>query len=311
MSATNVGQTVLVIGGTGFLGSHIVARLLETECARAVESDPKLINHLEANSRERSNGNVESKMSLEVGSRAKNVYPVPLEESLRRGRVQLEHETSLQADNINAAETSHVSEIRIFDLRHFDLSVLGLDFKPEDIGVSVTCVEGSITSHRYLESALTGVSEVYQCCSIVDESARVSIPPMMMEVNVLSNKAILDLASTMGVKRLVYTSTMDIQISFRNSKIVNGNEERPPIVKHLERHQFGAYGATKSWAEEDVRLADQTPIDTGDNILLQQMRTASIRPVMLHGDRDPHVLVGMLKAAEAGQLKVRDRKSVV
>lgn len=140
-------QKVLVVGGSGFLGSHIVSCLLRIEHERKINS-------------------------------------------------------------IDSTEAGNISEIRILDLAEFDVSILKLNFTPKECGVEVRSLIGSITSLDDLRSAMDDVTEVYQCCSIVDFHARSHIPKRLMDVNVVGNHNVLDIAIRSNVKRLIYTSTV-------------------------------------------------------------------------------------------------------
>jgi nucleoside-diphosphate-sugar epimerase len=89
-----------------------------------------------------------------------------------------------------------------------------------------------------------------------------------------------------GVNRVVYTSTPSVV--FERGGVEGGDESLPYPPKFLTH-----YAATKAQAEEAVLAANG----------VQGMRTVALRPHLIWGSGDPHLLPRVLDRARAGKLK--------
>ena len=182
---TSQGQVVAVFGGAGFLGSHIVQRLIETEHARATSA---------------------AEVSETTFDEFGDMYPVDgtIEGDRERHAAMLRH--GLCSEEASG-ESSQVLEIRVFDAKPFDVAALQLDFDvPKSL--AVRSFTGSITDRGTVKRVLDGCTEGYITISIVDYRTRGSIPKHIMEVNVVGNRNVIEVCRELGVKRMVYTSTL-------------------------------------------------------------------------------------------------------
>lgn len=106
------------------------------------------------------------------------------------------------------------------------------------------------------------------------------------EGNVLATQHVLAACRAHGVERLVFTSSPSV--TFDGSP-QNGIDESAPYPTRWLCH----YPHTKALAEQEVLAANGSG----------GLRTCSLRPHLIWGPRDPHLLPRLLARARAGQLR--------
>lgn len=106
------------------------------------------------------------------------------------------------------------------------------------------------------------------------------------KANVTGTQNVLDACRAAGVSKLVYTSTPSV--TFNECDIDGGDESLPYC-----RSKLSHYAATKAEAEQRVRAAD------GDSL-----RTISIRPHLIWGPGDPHLIPRVVEQAAQGKLRI-------
>ena len=107
------------------------------------------------------------------------------------------------------------------------------------------------------------------------------------EINTLGTANVIAAAKTNDISRLVYTSSPSV--AYRGSEnIEDGNESLPFPDKYL-----AFYPETKALAEKMVREAA-----SGD------FGTVSLRPHLIWGKGDPHLLPRIIRKAAAGKLMI-------
>lgn len=105
-------------------------------------------------------------------------------------------------------------------------------------------------------------------------------------INVDGTRNLIDAAEAAGVARLVYTSTPSV-VSY-DDDIENGPQDLPYA------HRYKAwYPASKAEAERMVLQSNS-----------RHLATVSLRPHLIFGPRDPHLLPRFVQAAMAGRLRV-------
>ena len=104
------------------------------------------------------------------------------------------------------------------------------------------------------------------------------------DVNVDGNRSVLDVCRERGIRRLVYTSTIDVVVDGRRP-VVDGDESLP----YPERLPRDAYSRTKIEAEQ-LMLAADSP----------ELATCALRPVGMYGPRDRYHLGNMVAMARKG-----------
>ena len=104
--------------------------------------------------------------------------------------------------------------------------------------------------------------------------------------NVLGTRAVLEGCRTHGVRRFVHTSTSSVVY---NGRDLSGVDESLPLAATCP----AAYPLTKAAAEREV-LAANAP----------ELRTIALRPHLIWGVGDPHLVPRLIKRAKAGRLRI-------
>jgi len=102
--------------------------------------------------------------------------------------------------------------------------------------------------------------------------------------NVIGTKNIINACREQGVKKLIYTSSPSV--IFGNAP-QEGVDESIPYPDHYENH----YAKSKAMGEKLVIEANS-----------KDLLTCSLRPHLIFGPRDPHLLVTIVARAKAGKL---------
>ena len=158
--------------------------------------------------------------------------------------------------------------------------VLDLKPLPEPI---CEFVQGDIRSREDLKTACDDVEVVFQTAAAVWDR---SLPARVYEqVNVEGNRNVLDACLQLGIRRLVYTSTLDVVVE--GSKPIVEGDETLPYPKRLPRDP---YCRSKILAEQLV-LAANGP----------QLATCALRPVGMYGPRDRYHLGNVIRMARRGR----------
>lgn len=103
--------------------------------------------------------------------------------------------------------------------------------------------------------------------------------------NVRGTENVLEACRAEGVRRLVHTSSPSVVFSGTD---IEGADERLPYPEHFH----APYPATKAQAEKAVLAAN------GPNLA-----TVALRPHLIWGPRDPHLVPRIVAKARAGQLR--------
>ncbi|MFM1802164.1 MAG: 3-beta hydroxysteroid dehydrogenase [Planctomycetota bacterium] len=105
------------------------------------------------------------------------------------------------------------------------------------------------------------------------------------KTNVEGTACVIEACRRAGVKKLVYTSTPSV---VHGGGDLNGVDESA----HYPEHHESAYAATKAEAEKQVLKANS-----------QGLLTVALRPHLIWGPGDPHLLPRLLARAKAGRLR--------
>lgn len=134
---------------------------------------------------------------------------------------------------------------------------------------------------------------VYRACIGVDCVFHVAALPLLWGpweafygTNVVGTRNVIDACRARGVERLVYTSTPSVV--FAGGDLEHADETLP-----YPEHHGASYPATKAMAERAVVAAN------GGDLL-----TASLRPHLVWGPRDNHLIPRIVKRARAGQIVI-------
>ena len=108
--------------------------------------------------------------------------------------------------------------------------------------------------------------------------------------NVSGTQNVLDACRAQGIARLVYTSTPSVTHRAGHA-VEGGNEIDTPYGDPFR----AAYPTTKAIAERAVLAANDTTL-----------ATVALRPRLIWGPGDPHLLPGLIARARAGRLRLID-----
>lgn len=106
------------------------------------------------------------------------------------------------------------------------------------------------------------------------------------DANVTGTQNVIDACRAAGVKNLIYTSTPSV--TFNECEIAGGDESLPYCTSKLSH-----YARTKAEAEQRVRAANGNAL-----------KTVSIRPHLIWGPGDPHLIPRVVEQAARGRLRI-------
>jgi nucleoside-diphosphate-sugar epimerase len=159
--------------------------------------------------------------------------------------------------------------------------VLDLEHLPEP-APGVESMIGDIRNPRDVETACAGMEAVIQTAAAV---WNVRTPARTYEeVNIEGNRVVLEACRRLSIRRLVYTSSMDVVVDGR-TPIVDGDESLP----YPARMPRDAYSRTKILAERMVLEANGP-----------DLATCAMRPVGMYGPRDKYHLGNIIGMARKG-----------
>ncbi len=153
---------------------------------------------------------------------------------------------------------------------------------PALLALGCTHVKGDLADPSVARSATQGVD------AIIHVAAKAGVWGKAAEYeasNVTATQHLLDAAAQHGVRRFVFTSSPSV--TFDGGDAVHANESLPYPAKHLAH-----YPRTKAEAERRVLAAN------GKNGLV----TCALRPHLVYGPGDPHLLPRLVTRAKAGKL---------
>lgn len=157
----------------------------------------------------------------------------------------------------------------------------------DELGVEQSL--GDLANLADVERAVTGCDVVFHVAAKAGVWGRYSA---FFDTNVTGTQNVIAACKKHGVRRLVYTSTPSV---VHAGKDVEGADESLPYPKHFEAY----YSETKAKAEKAV-LAANGP----------DLATVSLRPHLIFGPGDPHLIPRIIAVAKAGKLKRIGTKTI-
>jgi nucleoside-diphosphate-sugar epimerase len=157
-----------------------------------------------------------------------------------------------------------------------------LDLRPLPDGCCESRI-GDIRDREAVVAACEGVEVVFQTAAAVwdPRGSRADY----QTVNVDGNLLVIDVCQELGIRRLVYTSTIDVVVDGR-VPIVDGDESLP----YPEKMPGDQYSRTKIIAEQAV-IASNCP----------DLATCALRPAGMYGPRDRYHLGNIVAMARRGR----------
>ncbi len=144
-------------------------------------------------------------------------------------------------------------------------------------------IAADLTDGEAVGSACRGIGTVFHVASKVGVWGRYQD---FFRPNVLGTRAVLAGCRAHGVPRLVFTSSPSVVY---NGRDLAGADESLPLTTRCP----AAYPLTKALAEREV-LAASSP----------DLRTIALRPHLVWGATDPHLVPRVIAQARAGRLRI-------
>jgi nucleoside-diphosphate-sugar epimerase len=147
----------------------------------------------------------------------------------------------------------------------------------------VTFVTASLDNAAAVRAACAGVGTIFHTAAKVGVWGRYDD---FYRTNVLGTRALLEGARAQGVQHFVHTSTPSVVYS--GHALANADESLP-LTTDCPSH----YPLTKAIAEREVLAAHSS-----------RLRTVALRPHLIWGVGDPHLVPRVLARARAGRLRI-------
>lgn len=162
---------------------------------------------------------------------------------------------------------------------------------PELQQLGVTCCMGDLSDAKALRVACEGVETVFHVAAVPGVWGSWS---KYYETNTLGTTRLLEAAQQTGVRRFIYTSSPSVVFDGRPH--LNADESLLYPQRYLCH-----YPHTKALAEQQVLAANRAAFST-----------VSLRPHLIWGPRDNHLIPRLLARARAGRLRrIGDGTNVV
>ncbi len=167
--------------------------------------------------------------------------------------------------------------------RGIDCIVFGRNRYPEAEDLGAVCCIGDIRNRDLLTECSKGVDTVFHVASLTGIWGQWTD---YFSINVQGTENVLFACEKNSIPRLIYTSTPSVV--FNRADIVNGDESLPYPEVFLCH-----YAHTKALAEKMVLHANYS-----------SFATCALRPHLIWGPGDPHLIPRLFERGRRGQLKV-------
>ncbi|GIU54003.1 3-beta hydroxysteroid dehydrogenase [Shewanella sp. KT0246] len=170
-------------------------------------------------------------------------------------------------------------------LRAADIDVVGFarGSYPELTAMGVTMIQGDIADYDSLYAAMQDCDLVFHVAS---KAGVWGSRESYFDPNVNGTANIIRACKALDIKRLVYTSTPSV--TFAGEDEAGINESAPYAEKFLNY-----YGHSKAIAEKMVLNANTS-----------EFKTTALRPHLIWGPEDPHLVPRVIERAKIGKLKL-------
>jgi nucleoside-diphosphate-sugar epimerase len=237
--------------------------------------------------------------------------------------LESEHQALTKAVNELAGQVEHVfvtgaggflglAICRLLRLANIKVTGFARGHYPELSQMGVNMVQGDISEFSQVKNAM-------QTCDVVFHvAAKAGVWGSLDEYfkpNVQGAQNIIKACQMLGISRLVYTSTPSV--TFAGIDEAGINESQPYAETYLNY-----YGQTKAQAEQLVLAAAKSSVQ--ESITKQstdkegtvkesqsrtgKLKTVALRPHLIWGPNDPHLVPRVLERAQAGKLKLVGKK---
>lgn len=163
------------------------------------------------------------------------------------------------------------------------VNVVGRNSYPQLAAMGVHCHQGDIRDLDFLKASFNGIDTVFH---VAAKAGIWGTKEEYFSINTQGTQNVIAACQKALVSALVYTSTPSVV--FDRAPLAGANESLPYATRPLCH-----YAASKIEAEKKVLTAD----DNG-------LRTAAIRPHLVWGPGDQHLIPRLLERGREGKLKV-------
>jgi len=154
---------------------------------------------------------------------------------------------------------------------------------PDVENMGVHLIKGDIADKKSLLAAMHGCDLVFHVAS---KAGVWGNKDAYFLANVSGTENIISACQELNIQRLVYTSTPSVTFSGVDE---NGIDETQPYAAQY----LNFYGLSKALAEKKVLTANS-----------ELLKTVALRPHLIWGPGDPHLVPRVIERAEAGKLKL-------
>ena len=155
--------------------------------------------------------------------------------------------------------------------------------------IGVDMLKGDIADESRLLEAVSGCDVVFHVAS---KAGVWGSKQSYYSPNVDGAKHIISVCQQANIGNLVYTSTPSVTFAGVDE---NGNDESAPYAATF----LNFYGESKAIAEKMMLAANGDLLSNG-----KQLYTTALRPHLIWGPNDPHLVPRVLERAAAGKLKL-------
>lgn len=186
-------------------------------------------------------------------------------------------------------------------LRKADIKVTGFarGHYPELTSLGVNMIQGDIADFSQVKSAMKSCDLVFHVAAkagVWGKKDEYFVP------NLQGTENIIKACQQLHISRLIYTSTPSV--TFAGADEAGINESQPYAAKFLNH-----YGASKALAEQQVLAAATIEMSNSSNGETgNRLKTVALRPHLIWGPNDPHLVPRVLERAQAGKLKLVGKK---
>jgi 2-alkyl-3-oxoalkanoate reductase len=172
--------------------------------------------------------------------------------------------------------------VRQLRARDISCTVVGRHIYPELAAIGATCRVGNICDSEFMHECCQGMDTVFHVASLAGIWGQWQD---YYATNVIGTENVIAGCRSAGVASLVYTSTPSVV--FNQHSIHNGDESLPYADRFLCH-----YARSKVMAERLILAASD-----------QHLRTCAIRPHLVWGPGDPHLIPRLIERGRKGQLR--------
>ncbi len=168
--------------------------------------------------------------------------------------------------------------------RGAEIAILGRSPQPGIEAQGVKVYQGEIENYKIVKEACQGCDVVFH---IAAKAGIWGSWNSFFQPNVIGTRNVINACKDQGISRLIYTSTPSVVF---NGNSIEGADESLPYGSNWLSH----YAHTKAIAEAEVLAVNN----------YKGLRTIALRPHLIWGIGDPHLIPTVISRARAGKLRI-------